>query len=108
MSPDKGPEQHVRDSPVDHHGAGATSTSSEQVARSHGHSREYIDRQGSRYWDPSNVDNDRRSRHDESNWRRNRSQRNHAYDSHSDRPQRAYDSQRSRQYYTNSSRRDTG
>ncbi|KAJ2641985.1 kinase subunit of RNA polymerase II carboxy-terminal domain kinase I, partial [Coemansia sp. RSA 1694] len=127
MSPDKGPEQRVRDSPGECHGASSAAAAaaaataaaeqpahsadriaSRQVASSHDHSRDYDDRSAARHWDPSDVGHDRRSRHDEDSWRHHRPQRDHVYDSHSDRQQRAYDSQRSRHRYTSSSRRDPG
>ncbi|KAJ2747629.1 kinase subunit of RNA polymerase II carboxy-terminal domain kinase I [Coemansia sp. BCRC 34301] len=119
MPPDKGPEQHARDSPGDRHSTAATTTSEQpthstdrnvarQVSLSHGHNKDYGDHPAARHWGPSDIDHDRRSRHDEGSWKHHRLQRDYAYDAHSSRPQRAYDGQRSRQHYTNSSRRDTG
>ncbi|KAJ2049307.1 hypothetical protein H4S04_003307 [Coemansia sp. S16] len=108
MSPDKGPEQHVRDSPSVHHSASTAtaerSASRQPIAGQDSNNRGY----GDRSCDQSDVDYNRRSRHDESSWRHHRPQRDQTYDSHSDRQHRAYDNQRSRQRYSNSSRRDNG
>ncbi|KAJ2490775.1 kinase subunit of RNA polymerase II carboxy-terminal domain kinase I [Coemansia sp. RSA 2050] len=116
MSPDKGPEQHVRDSPGVHHSINTPAATADKLvhsaersgSRTPAASQDNGRGHGDRSWDQANANYNRRSRHDEGSWRHHRPQRDQAYDGYPDRQQRAYDRQRSRQRYSNNSRRDNG